>query len=212
MKVLISPSILSADFSAIKQQCQLIVDNGADMIHFDVMDGVFVDNITFGIKFVADLRKHFDIIFDVHLMIVNPQKYISQFAKAGADIITIHYEACSDVQGAITAIKASGAKCGVSIKPNTDIEVLFPYIADIDMILVMSVEPGFGGQAFIPTALDKIAKLRSVSADIDIEVDGGINVDNVQAVIDSGANIIVAGSAIFGAKDIGQAIAQLRGK
>ena len=198
----LAPSILAANFCELAEQIQLTEKNGAEFLHFDVMDGMFVPSISFGTPVLQSIKKCTNQIMDVHLMIQEPIRYIESFVKAGADYITIHLEACEDVHKTIAEIKKQGMKCGLSIKPKTPVKALVPYLDSIDMILIMSVEPGFGGQSFIPESLDKIRETRDLvdekGLDIDIQVDGGIYTSNVQEVLDAGANIIVAGSAVFG--------------
>lgn len=189
--------------------------NGADLVHCDVMDGVFVNNITFGIKMVEDLRKITSLPLDCHLMIVNPEKYVERFAKAGADIITVHYEACQDnLKEVLQLIQSTGVKCGAVINPDTPVEKIKDVIPLCDMVLVMSVFPGFGGQKFIPTALDKLREIRAIidglDKDIDLQIDGGVTADNVEEIKAAGANVIVAGSAVFKAEDRGAMIAKLK--
>ena len=200
-KLILAPSVLSADFMNLKAQVDEIIEGGAEYIHFDVMDGHFVPNISFGLPVLASMSKSVDKVFDVHLMISDPDKYIPEFAKKGADIITFHVEAVNDLGGTIRLIHECGAKAGVSVKPATPVEVLYPYLNEIDMVLIMSVEPGFGGQSFSPGSLDKISALREECSrrglDMDIEVDGGIGASNAQEVVKAGANILVAGSAVF---------------
>lgn len=211
----IAPSILSADFSKMGEEVKNLQDFGADIIHCDVMDGIFVPNITFGIKMVADIKKHAKIPLDCHLMIVNPEKYVEDFIKAGADYVTVHYEACKDnLLSVLTKIKNAGAKCGVAINPDTSPDKIADVIPYCDMVLVMSVFPGFGGQKFIESSLQSIAFVKKIvkeqNHDILIEVDGGINFDTVKSAKDAGADVIVAGSGIFSEKDRKEAIYKLR--
>lgn len=214
-KVKIAPSILSANFSKMGEEVLSLEKSGADLVHCDVMDGVFVNNITFGIKMVEDLRKITTLPLDCHLMIVHPEKYVERFAKAGADIITVHFEACQDnLKEVLLLIKSTGVKCGAVINPDTPVEKIADVIPMCDMVLVMSVFPGFGGQKFIPSALDKLREVKAIvdkcGKEIDIQIDGGVGLDNVQAVKDAGANVIVAGSAVFNAEDRAQRIAALK--
>jgi ribulose-phosphate 3-epimerase len=211
----IAPSILSADFSKMGEEIRSLQASGADVIHCDVMDGVFVNNITFGIKMVEDIRKHTSLPLDCHLMIVHPEKYVERFAKAGADIITVHYEACQDnLAEVLNLIRSTGVKCGAVINPDTPVEKIADVIPLCDMVLVMSVFPGFGGQKFIPEALDKLREVRaiveSLGKDIDVEIDGGVTAENVEQVKAAGANVIVAGSTVFKAADRKQIIEELR--
>ena len=213
--VKIAPSILSADFSKMGEEVRSLELCGADLIHCDVMDGVFVNNITFGIKMVEDIRKHTTLPLDCHLMIVHPEKYVERFAKAGADIITVHYEACQDnLKEVLTLIKAAGAKCGAVINPDTPVEKIIDVLPLCDMVLVMSVFPGFGGQKFIPDALDKLRQLRKwideSGKEIDLQVDGGVTAENVDIIKSAGANVVVAGSAVFKAEDRAAMIAKLK--
>ena len=210
--VKIAPSILSADFSKMGEEVKALEENGADIIHCDVMDGVFVNNITFGLKMEEDLRKITTLPLDCHLMIVHPEKYVERFAKAGADIITVHYEACKDtLEQTLKLIQSTGKKCGAVINPDTPVEAIESVIPLCDMVLVMSVFPGFGGQAFIPDVLEKVRKIRAIAGEEkDIEIDGGINPQTVVEAKKAGANVIVAGSSVFKASDKKQAIETLR--
>lgn len=214
-KIKIAPSILSADFSRAGQEIADITRDGADVLHLDVMDGSFVKNISFGPKFIKEVRPYSTGVFDAHLMIVNPWNYIRQFAEAGADIITVHYEACGDrLKETLKAIKDLGVKCGAVINPDTPVSKIENVIEECDMLLLMSVFPGFGGQKFIPDVLPKIEQARklieSTGKDIDLEIDGGINKENVRLVKDAGANVIVAGSTVFNEKDRAKIIKELR--
>ena len=211
----IAPSILSADFSKMGEEVRSLEACGADVVHCDVMDGVFVNNITFGIKMVEDIRKETKLPLDCHLMIVHPEKYVERFAKAGADIITVHYEACQDnLKEVLQLIKSTGVKCGAVINPDTPVDKIKDVILMCDMVLVMSVFPGFGGQKFIPGALDKLREIRAIidasGKDIDLEIDGGVTADNVAEIKAAGANVIVAGSAVFKAADRAAMIASLK--
>lgn len=199
--IILAPSMLSADFKELGKEICAIEENGAQYLHFDVMDGIFVPNISFGIPVLASIRKGTELVCDAHLMITEPIRYIEAFAKAGADLITIHLEACEDVQATIDKIRECGLKVGISICPDTPVASLEPWVDKVDMVLIMSVHPGFGGQSFILNSLDKIRELKTMidqkGLEVDIQVDGGIGFDNVGEVIKAGANIIVAGSAIF---------------
>ena len=205
MKRIISPSVLSADFGHLADDIAMLDRSEAEWVHIDVMDGVFVPNISFGFPLMPPIRKGTKKVLDTHLMIVNPEKYVERFVRAGADIVTIHLEATEDVRGAIAMIKKAGAKAGVSIKPKTPVAAVAPYLNELDLVLVMSVEPGFGGQSFIPGSLEKIAQLRAMAREMGletiIEVDGGISARNAGAVYGAGADVLVAGSSVFGAED-----------
>jgi ribulose-phosphate 3-epimerase len=198
---ILSPSVLACDFANMGEQLREITEAGAKYVHLDVMDGLFVPSISFGMPLIKSIRLVTDIVFDVHLMINEPIRYIDEFKACGADIITVHYEACSDVAATLKKIREAGLKAGLSIKPKTDVEVLRDYLGLCDMILLMSVEPGFGGQKFIEGSDKKAAAIRQMinesPYDIDLEIDGGINLDNVKTVLDAGVNVIVAGSAVF---------------
>ncbi len=214
-KILIAPSILSADFSKMGEEVRNLQECGADVIHIDVMDGVFVPNITFGIKMVKDISKHTNLILDTHLMIVEPWKYVKQFAEAGSYYVTVHYEACKDrLEQTLFEIRECGAKCGLVINPNTPVEAIAHLVEKCDMVLVMSVYPGFGGQKFIADVIPKIKKIREIinssGKEILLEVDGGINFENYSLVKKAGANVLVAGNTVFSAKDRALAIKRLK--
>ncbi len=214
MMIKISPSMLSCDFSRIGEEAEKIARAGADMLHLDVMDGHFVPNITLGAPVIKSIRNRSDIIFDVHLMISDPLKYAEDFIKAGADILTFHVESDSDVRETIEKIKSLSCKVGLSVKPGTPVEEVFPYLDDIDMVLVMTVEPGFGGQSFMEDMMRKIVSLRKKLSEtgktVDIQVDGGINDETIAVAAKAGANVFVAGSAVFGAANYEEAISSLR--
>lgn len=211
MNLKIAPSILSADFAYLAQDCRDVLNAGADWLHIDVMDGDFVPNLSLGIPVLAGLSKAVDAFYDVHLMIRRPLEYIEAFARAGADFITFHLEADSDVEKTIEAIHAAGCKAAVSVKPATPVEEVFPYLDRLDMVLIMSVEPGFGGQKFMPQAVDKIAALRERAGDgLMIQVDGGVDANTAPLCTRAGADVLVAGSAVFGKKDRKEAISAIR--
>lgn len=200
-KRILSPSILAADFAILGEQIKEADEAGAEYIHIDVMDGVFVPSISFGMPVIASIRKTTKKIFDVHLMIVEPERFVKEFAECGADSITFHIEATEDVDEIIDLIHGLGCKAGMSIKPRTPVEAVEKYLHKLDMLLVMTVEPGFGGQKYIPESTERIREIRRMAdekgIDLDIQVDGGITKENVQVVLDAGANVIVAGSAVF---------------
>ncbi len=198
---ILSPSILSADFCKLGEQIREVEKAGAQYLHIDVMDGLFVPSISYGMPVIASIRKCSDIFFDVHLMIEKPERYVQDFADSGADLINFHIEATEDVEGTIEKIRALGKKVGITIKPATPARAVEPYLALVDMVLVMTVEPGFGGQKLILECLDKVSEIRAMVVEkglrTDIEVDGGIDVNNVHLAVEAGANVIVAGSAVF---------------
>lgn len=210
----LAPSILSADFSQLAESVKAVENAGCEYLHIDVMDGHFVPNITFGAVVFEKLRKKSNMTFDCHLMIEQPDLYLEDFVKAGADIITVHQEACVHLNRTIHHIKELGCKAGVAINPATSPQALEYVLQDVDMVLIMSVNPGFGGQKFIPQSLDKIKKLKQMidakNYNVDIQVDGGVSVDNIHDIVTAGANIVVAGLAIFGKDNIQKAVSDLR--
>ena len=201
MEKCLAPSILSADFGNLKYQLEQIDQAGAQYVHFDVMDGVYVPSISYGMPVLRSIRKYTDRLFDVHLMIVNPERYVKEFVEAGADIITVHAEACKHLDATIDLIKANGVMAGVALNPATPVSEIIHVLDKVDMVLIMTVNPGFGGQKLIPYTLDKVRELNTNANEkglkLDIEVDGGIKLDNIDSVLEAGANIIVAGSAVF---------------
>ncbi|MGE0560657.1 MAG: ribulose-phosphate 3-epimerase [Flavobacteriales bacterium] len=211
---LIAPSILSADFANLQVACEMLNKSESDWFHIDVMDGVFVPNISFGMPVIKAIRKHSTKIFDVHLMIVEPDRYIKDFKNAGADILTVHFEACTHLHRTIQAIKAEGMKAGVSLNPHTNVNVLEDVIQELDLVLIMSVNPGFGGQSFIENTYNKVEQLKkliqSKNAKALIEIDGGVTSSNAKKLIDCGANILVAGSFVFNSDNPTETIKNLK--
>lgn len=201
MKSQLAPSILSADFSRLGDQIRDLEQENIEFLHIDVMDGMFVPAISFGMPVIASLRKITDLFFDVHLMVQEPIRYISDFRDAGADGITVHYEACEDLDGTLSAIRASGAETAVSLCPETPVSVLKPYLSKLDMVLIMGVHPGFGGQVLIPETLDKVKQLKEIRSQeghhYRIEIDGGIHLENIVETVRCGTDLVVAGTAVF---------------
>jgi ribulose-phosphate 3-epimerase len=216
MDYYIAPSLLSADFGRLAEEVAAVEKAGADLLHVDVMDGRFVPNLTIGPPVVAAIKRYAKVPLDVHLMIVEPEKYLEAFAAAGADVITVHAEATVHLQRAVARVRELEKKAGVSLNPSTSLSAIEWVLTDVDLVLLMTVNPGFGGQAYLPAMTGKIELLRSqlirAGLSVDIEVDGGIKEDNLEAVVRAGANVIVSGSGIFGTKDYGKTIAGMRKK
>jgi ribulose-phosphate 3-epimerase len=214
MKTIISPSMLSCDFANIQRDVEMINASSADWFHIDVMDGVFVPNISFGFPVLSAMKKHATKPMDVHIMIENPDAYIQDFKNAGADILTVHFEACRHLHRTIQAIKAAGMKAGVALNPHTPVSLLSDVIADLDLVLIMSVNPGFGGQKFIDHAVEKVKQTRSLiqatNSSVLIEVDGGVNLETGKRLVDAGANALVAGSFVFNSENPTQTIQDLK--
>ena len=210
---LIAPSVLAADFSNLQRDIEMINESEADWFHIDIMDGVFVPNISFGMPVLRDIKKHAKKTLDVHLMIVNPDKYIETFSKLGADILTVHYEACTHMHRTIQAIKATGMKAGVALNPHSSVNQLKDVIKDIDLVCLMSVNPGFGGQSFIENTYNKVKELKeliqSTGSDCQIEIDGGVTNENAEKLVHAGANILVAGSYVFKSSNPTETISKL---
>lgn len=214
MKHLIAPSLLAADFANLQAECEMINNSDADWFHLDIMDGMFVPNISFGMPVIKAINKHTLKPLDVHLMIENPDRYIKDFKEVGANILTVHYEACTHLHRTLQAIKAEGMKTGVALNPHTPIDVLEPILEDIDLVCIMSVNPGFGGQSFIEGTYRKVAKLKELitkyNLDTKIEIDGGVTSENAKALLEAGADVLVAGSFVFKSPNPSQTIKELK--
>lgn len=216
--IIISPSVLSADFAHLADELKSVKESGAEWLHFDVMDGQFVPNISFGVPVLKSVRKVTDLFLDVHLMIVDPKRFVKSFCDAGADMVTVHVESASesDIHEALSIIKSCGKKCGIVVKPNTPAESIKEYISDIDMVLVMTVEPGFGGQSFMYEQMGKVSKIREMidtyNPKCRLEVDGGINSETAMIARNAGADVFVAGTFFFSAKDRSEAVRLLKGE
>ncbi|MDB4059054.1 ribulose-phosphate 3-epimerase [bacterium] len=212
-KHLIAPSVLAADFSNLQRDIEMINESDADWFHIDIMDGVFVPNISFGMPVLRDIKKHAKKTLDVHLMIVNPDQYIETFSKLGADILTVHWEACTHMHRTIQAIKANGMKAGVALNPHSSVNQLKDVIKDIDLVCLMSVNPGFGGQSFIENTYNKVKELKeliqSTGSDCQIEIDGGVTNENAEKLVHAGANVLVAGSYVFKSSNPTETISKL---
>ena len=211
---IIAPSLLSANFLDLGKDCEMLNESQADWYHLDVMDGRFVPNLSYGLPVIEQLRKASTKFFDVHLMILEPEKYTAAFKKAGADMLTVHYEACTHLHRNVQEIKSMGMQAGVALNPHTPVAVLEDILQDLDMVLIMSVNPGFGGQQFIPQTIQKIAKLKKMIRERKlptlIEIDGGINLDNAPSILEAGADVLVAGNTVFRAPDPKEMIAKLK--